>query len=316
MVLKRHECTDHVLSALAMAGALSREHMEQAVLLLKHWLVSGHQSISSSVFQLLFSLLGALGDESSVSAIIESHYTHVAFDFLFALRTTKQYKMTNAETVLLSVMGVHVEATLKALACGDVELAKSCAWRSPNENARRTCWRAILAQTNPNEILSLLQDSEVLEVTDVLPLLTSADCAEIKPEIDAEIMVTETKQDELRKQMKHYQEALALIRKDLNSKPNECILLSHSQKCDVCFHLVFSERFVAFNCGHCFHEGCLREALTKRTMSLKSEEEKMQIMSSNCCLCGHKSLLMEQLFEPFVDPAVDAARIEAWTIGY
>jgi hypothetical protein len=157
----------------------------------------------------------------------------------------------------------------------------------------------------------------VLDITDLLPLIP-IDAGEaigsIKDEIDKEIRATSSQFEKSKTDIDNYQQALELIRKDMAYKPNECVLLSHSQKCDICFRLLFSERFLAFNCGHCFHEECLKEVLTGRLVGIR--EDQMAAISANCCMCGHNSLLLDQLFEPFIDPSVDAAAIDAWTISY
>ena len=50
-------------------------------------------------------------------------------------------------------------------------------------------------------------------------------------------------------------------------------------------------------------------------MAIKRNEDIDDIISRSCCLCGNDSLLLEQMFEPFIDPSVDAIEIEAWKIN-
>jgi hypothetical protein len=313
LVLKQSQ-PDVFLPSLAACGALGREHREQGVLLLKSWLARGHMKGVDTLLQLLCEM----GDESAVCQLIEANHTYI--DSAFALRSISHAKMKRAETVLLSVEGFHLVATQRAVAAGDFELAKSCASRSGSLGVRRKCWLAILDNvSDPSTVVEIMRESEVLEVSDILPIVASAKdevkLASIKPEIDECIKQVQQEVEITKKEISSYQEALAQIRADITAKPNECILLSHSQKCDLCFRLVFSERFYAFNCGHCFHEECLKDALTKRLVGAKSENDKILKISSSCCLCGHNSLLMEQLFEPFVDPAIDAPAILAWAVS-
>ena len=305
---------DVFLPTLAACGALGKEHRDQAVLLLKSWLAKGH----TKGVDLLLHLLCEMNDEPAVVQLIESN--HAYLDPSFVLRCVSQSKMARAETALLSAEGFHLSATERALNCGDLEMAKSYASRSSNPAVRRKCWLAILSSvSDPSAAVEIMKESGVIDVTDILPLLAQSKDEEsvraIKPEVDECIKQMHAEVESTKNDIKNYQEALGQIRSDITAKPNECILLSHSQKCDLCSSLVFSERFLAFNCGHCFHEECLKEALTKRLVGSKSEKDKTARISSSCCLCGHNSLLMEQLFEPFVDPAIDAPAILAWAVS-
>ena len=47
-------------------------------------------------------------------------------------------------------------------------------------------------------------------------------------------------------------------------------------------------------------------------MTVKNDDA---VISRNCCLCGHDSLLIDQLFDPLVDPAIDSGAIDAWTLA-
>jgi hypothetical protein len=158
--------------------------------------------------------------------------------------------------------------------------------------------------------MDLFLESEVLELTDVLPLLPEGDVG-VQAKIAEQIRAVQARSDEAKREIENFQDALKLIRNDMIKKPNECILLSYSQKCDLCFSLLFGDKFFAFPCGHCFHDRCLRDALCKRTAANGDDS----VITKNCCLCGHDSLLLDQLFDPLVDPAVDGSAIQAWAIA-
>ena len=294
------------VSAVAAAGALTRDHKDQAVLLLNHWLVRGDKSKAS--LNLLFQLTCEL-DPESVPQLIDSIHKRSDFDSNFCLRTVRQFQLSKAEIVLLSVSGLHLVATQKALAAKELGLAKSCAWRSARAETRRLCWLEIV-RSEAEPAMDLFLESEVLELTDVLPLLPEGDVG-VQAKIAEQIRAVQARSDEAKREIENFQDALKLIRNDMIKKPNECILLSYSQKCDLCFSLLFGDKFFAFPCGHCFHDRCLRDALCKRTAANGDDS----VITKNCCLCGHDSLLLDQLFDPLVDPAVDGSAIQAWAIA-
>jgi len=290
--------------ALASCGALTRLHKDQAVLVLSHALEPNKE-----LTNLLIQVSCEIGSDESVAHLIESVHSTAFFDPEFALRCIKHFGFQKAEAVFLSVTGLDLEATKLALKIDQDDIAFSCAYRSAKVETRRVCWLEILrnfaARTDASaeKLIKVFRDSEVLEITDLLPLIGNVDL--VQKEIREQVEAIQAKGQATRAEISNYQDALKLIRSDMVTKSNECVILGHSQKCDICFKLVFSEKFIAFNCGHCFHQECAKEALAKRINAIPEK---------SCCLCGSESLLLDQLFEPFVDPALDSAAIAAWSI--
>ena len=312
---------------LASCGALTRDHKDQAISVLSHWLLRSNypqfHPADKQLLSLLIQLSCEIGTEESVSQLINSIHSKVSgcfFDSEFALRAIKHRGLKSAEIVLLSVSGLDLLATKAALnlhTLAGLELAQSCAWRSPKVETRRSCWVEILKHiagqpdVTPEKLIEVFRESEVVEITDLLPLLSNVapDSIDgVRNEIRNQVEEINAKGQATKAEIGNYQDALKLIRSDVMTKLNECVILSHTQKCDICFKLVFSEKFIAFNCGHCFHEECAKEALAKRIVSEKAS------VCRNCCLCGPDSLLLEQLFEPFVDDSLDSEFIAAWSI--
>lgn len=312
------------LPTLASCGALTRDHRGQVILLLNHWLMRGTNTQGNrDVLNLLIQLTAESdSDGSELAQLIESVHAKAFFDFDFCYRTIRDRSLVKPEVVLLSVSGLHLKAVRKSLVLGNAALAKNCAWRSSSAETRRICsvevLNALSSKMSVEDVIEFYHESEVLELTDILPILNAKGADNLDPvldEIKESIKGLQSQSAAVQSEILNYQDALKLIRNDIATKPNTCIVLSYSQKCNICCSLVFSEKFLAFPCGHCFHEECLKEALTKRIVTAKRKEDVEEIINRSCCLCGNDSLLLEQLFEPFIDPAVDAAAIDAWRVS-
>ena len=304
LLKKRNYHPDEFLSVLAGASCLTAEHRVAAIAFLKYSLIERQLSVTSQTCNTLVQLVALTKDdpETSLITLIEAIYQQVYFDYEFTMRRIIEEKFIRAEIVLLSLFDAFLDSVSKALEMGYVDLAKTCAWKSHNRNTRRKCWLLILqhqhaANGDEKVLLDLYHECKsVVDLDDLLLL-----CPEgVPPEEVCDLVLTLQKgQEELTAEINGYEEALKLIRNDLNSDPNTCIILLQSQKCHLCFELVYTENFVAFNCSHCFHTQCLAGAMIGNTTSC-------------CCLCSESSLLLKQMFEPFVDPAIDNS--DEWAI--
>ena len=286
-------------------GALTHEHRELALRSLQQT-ANDTDSLNALVH------LTASIAPTELPSLLESMHAKSYFDAEFAVRTVRQFGLVQAEIALLGISGCRVAAVKRALQEGEVELAKSCAWKSSQ------CWLLILEfhatpEIGPSALIELFHEAQVVDVIEFLPILerTGADSIDlVRPEIAALVANLEQSRAAVCKEIGDYEEALQLIRKDLNTKPNTCLVLSYSQKCDLCFKLVFTEKFVAFNCTHCFHTECLKDAFAAKLVGVANADE---IIEACCCLCSD-SLLLEQIYEPFIDPAFDGNAIVAWTV--
>lgn len=303
-----------ITSVLAFSGALTPKHKEEASKFIYHCLAS-RASCSVNLLNALICLIAEPATEEELISLLESVASKPYFDSEFAMRRIRFMKLVKTEIVLLSLCGCFLDATRMALTHSYMDLAKSCAWRSRNSNTRSKCWLLVIKHlgSSVETIMDLFHESECVTVVDVLPILANVGAdsiAVVKDEV-TELVESLTKNRlELSKDIKDYQEALQLIRKDLNETPNTCLVLSHSQQCHICFELVYTEKFVAFNCSHCFHSECLKDAMASKLIGVANVE---QVIESACCLCSD-SLLMDQMFQPFIDPSLDADAIQAWAI--
>ena len=319
-----------VNSVISFAGALSREHKEHVVRYLEFRLLEdGHltnhhaESLMNILIELKCSLIGSerCNDESSVMHLLESISGRPDFSPEFCLRVLRQHGLKRSEILLMAINGEFVKATRLALALPDIELAKEVAWRPRGREAQKLCWFEIIDKVEDlNDMIATFRESEVLDVVDLIQILNKRGIDKIDGVIFQEVCEKLKGFDDdgkkLESEIRNYSEALELIRSDLrSSRMNACAVLSHSQKCEICLKLLFNEQFVVFNtCGHCFHSECLKEAMTLRLVNKKSQADIDETVCSSCVLCGENSMLLETLFTPFVDPSLDAAEVDLWTV--
>jgi hypothetical protein len=235
----------------------------------------------------------------------------------------RQYGLKRSEILLLAINGEYLKATQLALNLPDRELAKEIAWRSRIRATQKLCWLEILDRVEDketDEMMALFRESEVLDAVDLIKILNQRGIDQIEgiifQEISEKLKGFEDVGTTLETEIRNYSEALDLIRTDLrSSRMNACTILSHSQKCEICLKLLYNEQFIVFNtCGHCFHSECLKEVMTMRLVNKKSQADIDETICGSCVLCGEDSMLLETLFTPFVDPSLDAAEIDRWTV--
>jgi len=331
-------------SIVCFAGALTRDHKEAVIRYLDFWLSDNdsheeprhNQEMCLNVLcELKCDMSIATKDESAVTHLIESVHSKKNFNPEFFLRSVRHHKLKKSEILLLAIEGEFLKATRMALELtsqdAGIELAKQIAWRSRSRDVQRICWLEILnsrarQSCGSNELVELFRDSEILQIMDLLSVLESAgltsledgsDGGIIHREIIEKLEAFDNRSKGLETEIKNYSEALEWIRSDMRTnRTGTCAILSYSQKCEICLRLLFDGgKFTVFNCcGHCFHTECLTDALTMKLVGKKSDEELDEIVSRSCVLCGEDSLLIEDIFTPFVDPCIDSAEIEMWKV--
>jgi hypothetical protein len=320
--------TKFLTPVFSFAGALTSEHKLAAMRYLDLWFASEsgtHHPGQKELLQVLIELKASEGQETGLVALIEAVHHAVYFDFDFAMRTAVHYSLRRVEIVLLSVRGLHLHAVDKALEIGDIELAKHSAWRPKSGQVRRMAWMNILthvsstgdSETRVQSVIDVFHESEVLEILDLLPVLESIGVTSVErvyDEIREALGDMNTQRDTITKEISNFSEALQMIRSDISKRAsNHCVVLSHAQKCELCLRLLYNEKFMVYeSCGHCFHTECIKEALTLKTVNVKNIDE--FVSKFDCVFCGQNSILLEDIFQPFVDPSLDKTEIERWTV--
>jgi hypothetical protein len=275
-------------------------------------------------------------------------YQKKYFNHDFLTRTVCHYGLKKSRVLLLGIQGRYLKATRMALTEVErleamdsrgsnevsewMEFAKQIAWRSRNRLVQRCCWLEILRSSVRGSIdgslcaqtrlIDLFGESEILEIDDLLEIfefakISTIDAGIIHQQIIDKLEHLDQRSSSIRKEIDQYSEALELIRNDIRSRNRcgTCAILSYSQKCEICLELVYEGKFMVFNtCGHCFHVNCLTDAFAMKLAGRRSDEDVDEIISKSCVLCGEESMLIEDLFTPFVDPGIDADEIDLWKV--
>lgn len=331
MIKKRKILTPDkfLTSVISASGALTLEHKEHVVRYLEFSLLedgsSRHRSeyLMNVLIELKCLLVSEMNriDESGIMHLLESVSGRKDFSSEFVMRTLRHYGLKRSEALLLAIDGEYLKATRMALSLPDIELAKEIAWRPKSRSTQKWCWLTIIeTMSDMEEAVATFREAEVLDVVDLVSILNKRGVEKVDGVIFREICDKLASFEEtgkaLEEEIVDYSQALELIRNDLRkSRMNTCAVLSHSQKCEICLKLLYNEQFIVFNtCGHCFHSECLKEVCTLRLMNKHTQTDIDDTICCSCVLCGEESMLLETLFTPFVDPSLDAAEIDSWTI--
>ncbi|KFG62694.1 Pep3/Vps18/deep orange family protein [Toxoplasma gondii RUB] len=117
-----------------------------------------------------------------------------------------------------------------------------------------------------------------------------------------------------------------------------CVVVEVDQSCDVCCEPIFTERFYAFGCGHCFHASCCQrlrvpamdvDTLAEferrivdldRAMERGAPAEDLEqlesavddILAGECSICG--TLMIRSIALPFIGAGESLEEINSWNI--
>mmetsp|Transcript_30694 Transcript_30694/g.89296 ORF Transcript_30694/g.89296 Transcript_30694/m.89296 type:complete len:803 (-) Transcript_30694:2330-4738(-) len=224
------------------------------------------------------------------------------FDGPFALRYCEERGKHRAAVMLYGMMGRHQEAVDKALAMGDLELAKHNACRPGDGEKqlqlRKRLWLSIVEhQAQRQDVLSLrelMHDSGgLLRIQDLLPYMSDTILIDsFKEDICESLDDYERKIQQLKAEMEEHRKAASQLKDDLRSVNQRCTLLSATQPCDLCQHPLFAppppstaigpapsrppiipqsnrHKVYAFPCGHAFHAVCC-QSLVYPTLSIEA----------------------------------------------
>ncbi|EDW66448.1 vacuolar protein sorting-associated protein 18 homolog isoform X1 [Drosophila virilis] len=263
--------------------------------------------------------------------------TLVNYDIHFALKVCTELDVKVACVFLQCMLCMWTTAVDLALQF-DMKLAKETAVRPQDSETRRKLWLRIayheIKGTNDvKKALSLLNESELLRIEDLLPFFSDfekidnfkeAICDALK-KYNERIQVLQKDMAETRKQSQ-------LVCKELRQLKQHSIRMEAQDVCDICDLILLVKPFFVFICGHKFHSDCLEKQVlpmlskerSRRLTMLKQQMENLMaqtigstnhtteqqakrvdlkteiedILASDCLYCG---LLIETIDQPFFD---------------
>ena len=179
---------------------------------------------------------GCGGDDDKDAAAV--------LDLKYALRVCSRAGMDRACVQIYSAMGLYDEAVTRALAKGDVALAKLNADHPDDEATRKRLWkriarhviRGLASQDRVDEAaIAVMDESSVLTIEDVLPYCPAfSSVGAFKEQIcDALHAYTEQVQ-ELEDEMEDYVESANGIRDDINRVLERTLPAAHGAPCGLC----------------------------------------------------------------------------------
>ena len=278
---------------------------------------------TSDLFRVAITLKTASSDESEIVSFIEAHARDTLFDRKFAERACKDHP--RALVALQAISGRADLAVKTALSVNDVSLAIKSVVRADDICMRRRLWLEICKSVSKDGVSPVLEifhqakgDIELSEVLKLLPEGTPIEA--VKKEISRMVDDWKEKSEKLATEIEGHQKALELIKDDLRTAPERCVLLGQDQQCELCRLPLYTKRFFAFICGHCYHIDCMtsfhfaRVAPQVREAMQKLDDRRLEErISSDCCLCGD-SFLLESVFTPLVDEERDREELDAWAV--
>ncbi|CAK0909708.1 unnamed protein product, partial [Prorocentrum cordatum] len=292
---------------------------------------------------------GPSGAEEELLYFLAGQEGNPVLDAHFALRVCAERGLSRVVVLLYGLLELHEAAVDVALRCGDVELAKRHACRPADRAVRQRLWLRVAESRAASgddiaRIMGLISESQEVTVRDLLPHLAESITVDaLKDEICASLSSYEEQMRTLRQEMDDHRRALLAFKEDLDLAEGRRVVISHGQLCEICQAPALGERFYAFPCGHCFHEGCLRELVVpslsveggQRLFTLEAtrmeqqapvvvnlgglpgatldevEEELDTILADDCAFCGR--LMVRTVGRPFIDPT-EEDEAESWSV--
>ncbi|KAF4695368.1 Vacuolar protein sorting-associated protein 18 like protein [Perkinsus olseni] len=264
-------------------------------------LVAGEPSSWTGLMDLLTQLKAMepdeTGEEQELCRYIRTQGEMPHFDVTFALRICYSMGKTRALTVAYGLVGQYKLAVDVALEHDDLDLAIHNARRCRLSNSgKRKIWLSILNYEAkegrhgcPPEVLPRIRwrkipllercatrASQVLTIADVLnsiPVNSSngATLGMFRSEIEKSLDQYETDIHLLNMELEQHKKTMDAVERDFGGGPSDgsnvegglgrCVILSQTQRCDLCRQIIYSRGFYAFLCGHAMHKDCLEEAI-------------------------------------------------------
>ena len=282
----------------------------------------------TDLLNVLTRLKAKSGKEEDLINFLESCRNDELFDYSFALRECRTGHFLRAEVHLHLTVGSYSEALLSALNVPDISLAKKCAEKAGDAgyNGTKGLWinicKYLVRSESTDKLLEVYRQAQPhLKLSDVLclmPMDTPLSC--LRKDVIDYFERSDRESLALMKEIEDNKKALALIKDNLRSAPDRCVLLQRDKKCELCHCEVYNRRFFAFICGHCFHMDCMKKFYFANVApSVRDALERMepkrveQRISSDCPFCGD-SFLLESVNAPFVDFTRNQDEIQSWQI--
>lgn len=226
---------------------------------------------SKVVYDYLFELYARHRDEETLINYLEqqcggvsgSNLEHQCYlDLQTCLRLCHELKLTRTFIVVYSHMGLYDEAVNLA-SDFDIGLAKSIVKQVHSEDHQKRLWLLIAENTlkkKPNIQIatSLLQESRLLQIEDILPFFANS------TKIDSF-------KEAIRKSLQEYKSLISSLKDGTyDSIANDIIseikvfekrysIIRSGQRCEICLKNIMTRRFHVYPCGHLFHTYCMLE---------------------------------------------------------
>ncbi|PHJ22735.1 pep3 vps18 deep orange family protein [Cystoisospora suis] len=224
-------------------------------------------------------------------------------------------------------------------------LAQHAACAPADISQRQQLWlrlahHAAIHEDVPALVALVQQSAGLLKIQDVLPYMSDSTVIDtLKDDICAALDAYEQRIAARYQEMDTHREAIAALKAELRAVNQRCVVVEIDQTCDVCCEAIFTERFYAFSCGHCFHATCCqRLRIPAMNVDLLAEFERRMVeldraqeygapadvmqhlekavddlLAGECLICG--TLMIRAIALPFIGgPLESPEEVESWNI--
>ncbi|EPR59736.1 Pep3/Vps18/deep orange family protein [Toxoplasma gondii GT1] len=307
--------------------------------------IQGSWKGSTGLWNALIVLKAESGDEEDLLRLLAAQKPgHLPFDPQFALRFCLENKRERSAVLLYGLLGLHKEAVEKALSTNDMTLGQHAANAPTDPAQRQRLWlrlaqHAAVHEDVPALVALVRQSGNLLKIQDVLPYISDSTVIDsLKEDICASLDAYEQRIASRYQEMETHKEAISALKEELKTVNQRCVVVEVDQSCDVCCEPIFTERFYAFGCGHCFHASCCQrlrvpamdvDTLAEferrivdldRAMERGAPAEDLEqlesavddILAGECSICG--TLMIRSIALPFIGAGESLEEINSWNI--
>ena len=234
---------------------------------------------ASALLQFLQSQSGGPGGRGGRGDVDDNGAAAAAVvDLKYALRVCSRAGMDRACVQIYSAMGLYDEAVHRALAKGDVALAKKNADHPQDGATRKRLWKRIARhvirapadQAQAHEAaIAVLDESRVLAIEDVLsfcPVFGAVGA--FKAQVCDALHEYTERAKELEDEMEDYVESAQAIRDDINRVLERPVPAALRAPCGLCGQRVATADHYVFPCTHRFHCACLVREVRERSRTV------------------------------------------------
>eukprot|EP01060_Flectonema_neradi_P016211 TRINITY_DN2279_c0_g1_i1.p1 TRINITY_DN2279_c0_g1~~TRINITY_DN2279_c0_g1_i1.p1 ORF type:complete len:995 (+),score=195.93 TRINITY_DN2279_c0_g1_i1:448-2985(+) len=300
----------------------------QAIRYLK-WVVDAKKNRDPAIHNMLLSQFAKQRTDADLLGFLHEHIDDYCYDLKYALRLCLAEKKHRACVHIYSTLGLYEDAVIFALKTEDVDLAKKVVAEMNDDNQAlcKKLWLLIIEYvvTSNNkdvkEAISMLQESNMLELEDILPFFPDfVLIKDFKKEICESFQKYNSHTQTIKTLMDEATKSASVIKEDLNRVKYRHVYTTEGETCRICKYPVLSSPYVVFPaCEHSIHHKCLlkkvkrgleedgvskrdelREilrleercsALTERGQSCERYETEInEIISKECPFCGEMQI--------------------------